>query len=80
MKTQERVSCTVKPEFFTSRDPEFVEEYKINTDHNLLFEINMKELVRVDDLYKDGTTFYKTLKKGNGSASPYMDCLVACKN
>jgi len=39
----------------------------------------MKELVRVEDLYKDRTTFYKTLKKGHGSASPYMDCLVALK-
>jgi len=43
-------------------------------------EINMKGLVRVDDLYKDKTTFYKTLIKGDGTASPYMDCLVACKN
>ncbi len=39
----------------------------------------MKELVRVDDLYKDGTTFYKTLIKGHGTASPYVDSLIACK-
>ena len=39
----------------------------------------MKKLVRVDDLYKDGTTFFKTLQKGVGTASPYPDCFVRCK-
>ena len=39
----------------------------------------MSKLVRVDDLFKDGTTFYKTLKKGEGSASPYKDCHICCK-
>ena len=39
----------------------------------------MKGLVRIEDLYKDRTTFYKTLKKGESSASPYMDCLIAIK-
>jgi hypothetical protein len=39
----------------------------------------MKELVRVDDLYRDTTTFYKSLVKGVSTASPYMDCLVALK-
>ena len=35
--------------------------------------------MRVDDLYKDGTTFYKTLVKGVGTASPYMDSYIARK-
>jgi hypothetical protein len=52
----------------------------IRTDIDLLIDVEMKELVRVDDLYKDGSTFYKTLVKGTGSASPYIDSLVACKS
>jgi len=39
----------------------------------------MKELVRVDDLYKDKTTFVKSLDKGEGTASPYNDCVVWLK-
>ncbi len=48
-------------------------------DRPLLFEIEMKKLVRVEDMYKDGTTFHKTIFKGNGSASPYSDFYVLCK-
>lgn len=79
MKTKERVSCHVRPEYFLERDPEYIAEKGILNDRYLFFEIDMKELVRVDDLYKDGTTFYKTLVKGHGTASPYVDSLVACK-
>lgn len=39
-------------------------------------DLHMKELVRVDDLYKDKTTFVKSLVKGLGTASPYNDCYV----
>lgn len=80
MKTKERVSCSVKPQYYIEKDPEFVEANNINKGHNLIFDVYMKELTRVDDLYKDYTTFYKTLVKGHGTASPYMDCLVACKS
>jgi len=43
---------------------------------DLFLELELKELVRIDDLYKDGTTFYKSLQKGEGTASPYIDCFV----
>lgn len=58
------------------KDPQYVNEHGIMTDRNLLFEIEMKKLTRVDDLYKDHTTFYKTLVKGEGSASPYTDAYI----
>jgi len=45
-------------------------------EKDLLLDLELKELVRVDDLYKDGTTFYKSLQKGEGTASPYIDCFV----
>ena len=46
---------------------------------NLLLELNLKKLVRIDDVYRDMTTFSKTLQKGEGTASPYHDCHVICK-
>ena len=53
MKTKEHSSCAVKPEYFIELDPEYVRKHGIREDLNLIFDINMKELVRVDDLYKD---------------------------
>lgn len=79
MKPQERVSAQVRPEFFAERDAAYVERHAVMTDRPLLFEIEMKRLVRVEDVYKDGTTFHKTLTKGEGSASPYADFYVLCK-
>ena len=39
----------------------------------------MKVLVKVDDIYKDCTSFQKTIKKGVGSASPYADFQIISK-
>ena len=38
----------------------------------------MKNLIRIEDLYKDKTTFYKSLAIGEGTASPYTDSSVVC--
>jgi hypothetical protein len=45
----------------------------------LLIDLNMKALVRVDDLYRDTSTFVKSIQKGQGTASPYNDCVVYIK-
>ena len=76
MKAEEKVNCVVRPEYFMAKDPEYVEKNGLMTDRSLYFDIEMKNLVRVDDVYKDRTTFYKTLAKGQGSASPYNDAYV----
>lgn len=60
-------------------DQVFVETNNVVTDKPLHFEIEMKELVRVEDVYKDITSFSKTLKKGQGSGSPYSDYEVVRK-
>jgi hypothetical protein len=39
----------------------------------------MRDLVRIEDLYKDKTTFYKTLQKGEGAASPFKDSIILSK-
>lgn len=79
MKTNEKVVAKVRPEFFTERDPEYTAQHGILADRLLILAIEMKALVRVEDVYKDGTVFHKTLVKGNGSASPYADFMVLCK-
>jgi hypothetical protein len=79
MKTEEKVKVKVRPEYFTTKDEEFVKSFNILCDRYLIFDIEMKKLVRVDDIYKDKTTFYKTLLKGEGSASPYPDTVILCK-
>ena len=61
MKIEEKVKCSVLPEYFLEKDQEFVLNYGVQRDRNLYFDIEMLELVRVDDVYKDQTTFYKTL-------------------
>jgi hypothetical protein len=76
MKDSEKVSCVIKPEYLLNRDPQYISDFGIDTEKLLYLDLHMKELVRVDDLFKDGTTFYKTLKKGEGSASPYIDSFV----
>jgi len=73
MKTMEKVTCKVRSEYYTSRDPEICQKFEIDTAFDLYFDIEMKVLVKVDDIYKDCTSFQKTIKKGVGSASPYAD-------
>jgi hypothetical protein len=73
MKTEEKVSCRIKPDYLRDRDPQIIEKYGIDLERDLYIEVEMKYLMRVEDVYKDGTTLHKTLKKGNGTASPYAD-------
>ena len=53
MKTKERSCCVVKSEYFNEVDPEYVAERGIIKDLDLIMDIDMKGLVRVDDLYRD---------------------------
>lgn len=57
MKTLEKVTAKVRPEYFLEKDAAFVEKYAIRSDRYLMFDIEMKGLVRVEDVYKDQTTF-----------------------
>ncbi|TNV85630.1 hypothetical protein FGO68_gene3643 [Halteria grandinella] len=79
MKTKERVKTLVRPDYFIERDAEVVEKYEILKDRPLRLDIEMVNLVRVEDLYKDGSAFQKTVFKGEGTASPYSDFQVLLK-
>ena len=77
MKTEERVSCKVSPAYYCATEKSgLVERYKDSLDlsKDLYVDIHMKQLTKVEDIYKDGgSTLHKTLKKGHGTASPYSD-------
>lgn len=79
MKPCEKVTCVVDPTFIMERDQVTIEKYNPDMNMPLTIDIHMHKLVRVDDLYKDGTVFYKTIQKGEGTASPYRDSYVWCK-
>ena len=79
MKTEEKVSCRVKPGYLRDKDPQIIEKYGLDLERDLYIDVEMKYLMRVEDVYKDGTTLHKTLKKGDGTASPYADFQVICK-
>lgn len=69
----------VKPAYLIERDQDMIEKYGIDVSEgakDIHIDLNMRVLVRVDDLYRDKTTFYKTLRKGIGSANPYSDCII----
>ena len=77
MKTEERVSCKVRPAYFLATEQShLLYRFKSSLDltKNLYVDIHMKQLTKVEDIYKDGgSTLHKTLKKGHGTASPYSD-------
>jgi len=57
MKTKEKVKTLVRSEYFIERDAEVVEKFGIMKDRPLRFDIEMVNLIRVEDLYKDGSAF-----------------------
>lgn len=44
-----------------------------------MVDINLISLGKIEDMYRDQKVFYKTLVKGQGSASPYYDCKVTLR-
>ena len=77
MKRQEKVSCHIKGSYVQEKDPQLIAKYNLDPNEMLHIDSELKTLVRIDDMYKDGTTLHKTLKKGIYTASPYSDSRVA---
>lgn len=61
MKHGEEVSAVVHPDYYLENDKKIVEELKLNTQRLIKIDIKLHSLEKVEDLYKDRTTFYKTL-------------------
>ena len=80
MKNGEICTTEVLPSFVEERDPEFKTRHPdFKLDQCLYVNVHIKGLCAIFDLYKDKTIFYKTLKKGQGTASPYKDCRVTIR-
>ena len=80
MKQGEISSVSVAPGYVEENDPEFKTRHSdFKPDQNLILDVNMKGLCMIQDMYKDKTVFYKSLKKGQGTASPYFDCKVTLR-
>lgn len=70
----------MKASFVNQVDPNFLTLHPtFDPQLPLLLDINLKTLVRITDLYKNGSIYYQTLSKGTNTASPYSDCIVSLK-
>lgn len=45
----------------------------------LIIDVTLWKLNKVEDLYRDGLVFYKTVRSGEGTGQPYYDCRVVLK-
>ena len=75
MKCGEKVSAILKPTFVQEIEPNL----EFNKSEPVTIDATLNSLCKITDMYRDGTTFYKTLRKGEGSGSPYYDCKVTLK-
>lgn len=80
MKTEEQCETVVKASYVAEKDPDFATRHPdFDPDLPLLVNINLKGLCAIHDLYRDKSVMYKSLKKGQGTASPYYDCRVTLR-
>lgn len=81
MKRGESTSTVVSAEFVEKTDPDFKTRHTADyiKDQPLKVDLHLKGLCAILDLYKDKTVYYKTLKRGQGTASPYYDCHVTLR-
>jgi len=65
MKQGEIASTCVTPSYVEENDPEFKTRHTdFKPDESLIVDVHLKGLCAIQDLYKDKTVFYKTLKRG----------------
>lgn len=65
MKKGEITKTVVRPEYVEENDPEFKTRYPdFMAGQELHVNSNLKGLCAINDLYRDKTIFYKSLKKG----------------
>ena len=80
LKEDEIVSTIAKSEYITKLGEDLSERYpNFIPDSELIFDIALNKICKVTNLWNDGSTFYRSLRKGEGSASPYKDSLVVLK-
>jgi hypothetical protein len=82
MKVNEITSTIIKSDYIKKIEETETLSNKYENylpDVNLHLEITLNEIIKVVNMYNDNETFYRTLRKGEGSASPYKDSLIVLK-
>lgn len=79
-KRGEESSTVVTPAFVEKTDAEFKNRHaNFDPAQSLHVDINLKGLCTIHDLYRDKKVFYKSLKSGQGTQSPYYDARVTLR-
>lgn len=64
MKKGEYVSCIIQPAYFANSDPDLLKQFPdIDCDAVLMVDLHLKQIESITDLFKDGSVFYKILRK-----------------
>ena len=81
LKRNEQSQTTVKKEFVNDNDKDLIQMLgsDYNSEKDLIIDAELLKLVKVEDWFKDGTTFKKVIRKGKGR-QPAIDSTVKCKN
>lgn len=80
MKHGEVTSTVVTQQYIEKMDPAFGDRNTgFDPSRELLVDLNLVSLGKIEDLYHDQKVFYKTLVKGQGSSVPYFDCKVTLR-
>lgn len=79
MKLGEKSFTVVQKPWFEKHDKEGIEKYDIKDNERLKIDLTFKEMIHIEDFYKDGTVYRKVLRKGETTASPLSDSLVAIR-
>lgn len=77
MKLGEKSFTIVQPEWIKNNDHEAIQRYELEENERLKLEIYFKNMLHIEDFFKDGTCYKKVLKRGKGTASPMSDSTVS---
>ena len=87
MKQGEKSEFTIVKNYINSEDEDNFEDKTLNdllannfdNQKDLFVEIDLQQLAKVEDWYKDGSTLVKTIRKGGKGRSPYSDSEIKRK-
>ena len=79
MKTQEEASTRIWPQYLQDEGKDLVEAFGLDPEKSCDLFIDLKYLLRIEDMYRDQSTFWHMVSPGEGSASPSSESIVQIK-
>jgi hypothetical protein len=76
MKLGEKSSTIVLYSYLENKDQKAIEKYNVTPDERLMYEIEFKKVLKVEDYYHDGEVYKKVLRAPKSTASPFTDSWV----